>query len=342
MEVAQRTGERITFDTCKEEWKELETLYADFESKHFEYRKTAESYFGQRNSCTSQIRRQQKKLKVLSGAVKKCEADETERSELSSKINRRKEALDKVLNYLPKKNGFYLSLIVGQVNLTFDNEAEKYRYKDEYEKFKLYCTIMTLISSVLNFFILHNRISDAALSFFLLWYYCTLTVRESILIANGSRIKGWWVMHHYVAVFLSGIFVIWPEGQSYQEFRSRFMAFSIYQSFIQLLQYYYQTGCLYRLRALGLRPDMDITVEGFHSWMWRGLTFLLPFLFFGHFWQLYNAYYLTVLSLKYKFIDWQVPAIAFLFFVMFCGNFFTTLSVVTQKMKKRSSKSKQQ
>lgn len=22
--------------------------------------------------------------------------------------------------------------------------------------------------------------------------------------------------------------------------------------------------------------------EGFQSWMWRGLTFLLPFLFFGH------------------------------------------------------------
>lgn len=25
-----------------------------------------------------------------------------------------------------------------------------------------------------------------------------------------------------------------------------------------------------------------VSVEGFQSWMWRGLTFLLPFLFFGH------------------------------------------------------------
>ena len=85
--------------------------------------------------------------------------------------------------------------------------------------------------------------------------------------------------------------------------------------FVQFLQYYYQSGCLYRLRALGERhtmdltvgewerPDMDLTVvmdrcvtdsrhsltpvlpplpEGFQSWMWRGLTFLLPFLFGGH------------------------------------------------------------
>lgn len=27
---------------------------------------------------------------------------------------------------------------------------------------------------------------------------------------------------------------------------------------------------------------MSVFAEGFQSWMWRGLTFLLPFLFFGH------------------------------------------------------------
>lgn len=26
----------------------------------------------------------------------------------------------------------------------------------------------------------------------------------------------------------------------------------------------------------------SVSSEGFQSWMWRGLTFLLPFLFFGH------------------------------------------------------------
>lgn len=83
-----------------------------------------------------------------------------------------------------------------------------------------------------------------------------------------SRIKGWWVSHHYVSTFLSGVMLTWwvsvivsafafeleckrdpegwsfsvftrrlflvflhrPEGPMYQMFRSQFLAFSIYQS----------------------------------------------------------------------------------------------------------------
>nr|KAG5690713.1 hypothetical protein BaRGS_022404 [Batillaria attramentaria] len=57
---------------------------------------------------------------------------------------------------------------------------------------------------------------------------------------------------------------------------------ALYLSIVYVLQYYYQSGCLYRLRCLGQRHTMDITVEGFMSWMWKGLVFLLPFLMFGY------------------------------------------------------------
>lgn len=50
---------------------------------------------------------------------------------------------------------------------------------------------------------------------------------------------------------------------------------------------------------------MDITIEGFHSWMWRGLSFLLPFLFMGYMFQLYNAYVLYQLSSDPE-ATWQV------------------------------------
>ena len=36
-------------------------------------------------------------------------------------------------------------------------------------------------------FLVHSRWVDALLNFLLVWYYCTLTIRESILIVNGSR-----------------------------------------------------------------------------------------------------------------------------------------------------------
>ena len=68
------------------------------------------------------------------------------------------------------------------------------------------------------------------------------------------------------------------------------MMFNVYVAFLQYLQYVYQKGCLYRLRSLGERKEMDITIDGFHSWMWKGLSFLLPFLYIGYLMQLYNGY----------------------------------------------------
>lgn len=62
---------------------------------------------------------------------------------------------------------------------------------------------------------------------------------------------------------------------------------------------------LNNLQALGERHNMDITIEGFHSWMWRGLSFLLPFLFIGYVFQFYNAYVLYHLSYHPE-ATWQV------------------------------------
>lgn len=218
----------------------------------------------------------------------------------------------------------------------------RFAYKDEYEKFKLYLTIILILISFTCRFLLNSRVTDAAFNFLLVWYYCTLTIRESILINNGSRIKGWWVFHHYVSTFLSGVMLTWPDGLMYQKFRNQFLSFSMYQSFVQFLQYYYQSGCLYRLRALGERHTMDLTVEGFQSWMWRGLTFLLPFLFFGHFWQLFNALTLFNLARDPECKEWQVLMCGFPFLLLFLGNFFTTLRVVHQKFHSQRHGSKKE
>lgn len=78
--------------------------------------------------------------------------------------------------------------------------------------------------------------------------------------------------------------------------------------FVQYLLFMYQRGCLYRLKALGERHNMDITVEGFHSWMWKGLGFIIPFLLTGYIWELYNAYVLYLLSFSEN-ADWHVSTI---------------------------------
>jgi hypothetical protein len=74
------------------------------------------------------------------------------------------------------------------------------------------------------------------------------------------RIKAWWLAHHFITTVCTAILLIWPESQSYNYFRDHFILFSFYISFVQLLQYYYQKGSLYRLRALGEKEDMDVSV----------------------------------------------------------------------------------
>nr|XP_042901531.1 ion channel TACAN isoform X2 [Parasteatoda tepidariorum] len=231
---------------------------------------------------------------------------------------------------LPKDSGLYLKITLGSVNVSLLDEDAKYKYKDEYERFKLIVTIFVLILSYINIFTTYKTL-DAILHFLLVWYYCTLTLRESILVVNGSRIKGWWRLHHFITTVLAGILILWHEAESYQAFRRQFMLYSCYSSFLQFLQYKYQQGCLYRLRALGERYNMDITLDGFHSWMWRGLQFLLPFLILGYCFQLYNAYSLFKLTMEVKDVEWQVPAAGLMFLMLFSGNFLTTALTVHQK-----------
>ncbi|XP_028937532.1 ion channel TACAN [Ornithorhynchus anatinus] len=322
---------------CLRDWDELQRDFADLQDTHKQYRQKLEELTKLQNSCSNSIARQKKWLKALALTLKACkpstlgEEKQELAQELQSQIKERQSVFFDMEAYLPKKNGLYLNLVLGSVNVTLLDKQAKFAYKDEYEKFKLYLTILLLITSFSCRFLLNSRVTDSAFNFLLVWYYCTLTIRESILINNGSKIKGWWVSHHYISTFLSGVMLTWPDGPMYQKFRNQFLSFSMYQSFVQFLQYYYQSGCLYRLRALGERHNMDLTVEGFQSWMWRGLTFLLPFLFFGHFWQLFNAVTLFQLAREPQCHEWQVLMCGLPFLFLFLGNFFTTLRVVHQK-----------
>lgn len=155
------------------------------------------------------------------------------------------------------------------------------------------------------------------------------------MIANGSRIKGWWRALQFITAIKAGIIIVWPDGYMYDIFRPQFLWYIVYTSFLQFLQFHYQHSCLYRLRALGERYDMDITIHGFHSWMWKGLGFLLPFLYLGYLFQFYNAYTLYQLSKHSDCSEWQVYASCIIFAVLFLGNTVTTSLVIQQKFREK-------
>ena len=81
-------------------------------------------------------------------------------------------------------------------------------YKQEYEIFKLRMTLIACVMAFLSLFIYSSRITDAIFAFLLLYYYCSVVLREHILIVNGSRIRSWWVLHHYLSILTSGILLV--------------------------------------------------------------------------------------------------------------------------------------
>ncbi|KAL7848610.1 hypothetical protein SRHO_G00202330 [Serrasalmus rhombeus] len=329
-----------------QEWERLDKDFQQIQESHRLYLQKLDEVSKTQSSFTASIARHRKYLKDLSQSLNKCSKGLTGENakkveHIKGHIQQRPNIFSEMESFLPKKNGIYLSLVLGSVNVNLLSKQSKAAYKDEYEKFKLGVTVILLLLTFICQFLVTYRFVDALVNFLLVWYYCTLTIRESVLISNGSRIKGWWVFHHYISTFLSGVMLTWPDGELYQMFRSQFLTYCLYQGFVQCLQYYYQSGCLYRLKALGERHNLDLTVEGFQSWMWRGLTFLLPFLFFGHFWQLFNSVTLFRMARLPQCKEWQVLICGFSFLVLFAGNFFTTLAVVRHKRKtKNQGKSK--
>uniref|UniRef100_A0A3Q1HAW0 Transmembrane protein 120A n=1 Tax=Acanthochromis polyacanthus TaxID=80966 RepID=A0A3Q1HAW0_9TELE len=316
-----------------EEWKCLEEEYQQLQETHRIYLQKLDEISKLQKNCSSSISRQRKRLNELSHLVKKCnkgpsEEDVKKLEEIKEKTKTRPNAFSEMEAFLPKKNGLYLSLVLGNVNVTLFNKQAKFAYKDEYEKFKLYLTVALMLCSFICYFFVSYRFLDAILNFLLVFYYCTLTIRESILITNGSRIKGWWVFHHYISAFLSGVMLTWPDGNLYKLFRNQFLAYSVYQSKPKppCLQCYYQSGCLYRLRALGERHNMDLT---FHATS-------IPFSTQQNF---KSSCFVSMAQLP-DCKEWQVMMCGACFLILFLGNFFTTVAVVQQKLKTRNQKRK--
>ncbi|XP_045222050.1 transmembrane protein 120B isoform X3 [Macaca fascicularis] len=191
-------------ERCEREWHELEGEFQELQETHRIYKQKLEELAALQTLCSSSISKQKKHLKDLKLTLQRCKRHTSQEEaelvqQMAANIKERQDVFFDMEAYLPKKNGLYLNLVLGNVNVTLLSNQAKFAYKDEYEKFKLYLTIILLLGAVACRFVLHYRI------------------------------KGWWVSHHYVSTFLSGVMLTWPNGPIYQKFRNQFLAFSIFQ-----------------------------------------------------------------------------------------------------------------
>ncbi|KAJ8312486.1 hypothetical protein KUTeg_009859 [Tegillarca granosa] len=220
MERDRRTSMQATFT----DWEDLDKEYVQLQLDHEQYKKKLEELLLCQKKCLNGIAHHRYRIKRIQDTLKKVGITddpefEAEIKELNQKIANRKNEFREMEDILPHKNG--------------------YEYKHDYERFKVIVSYITLTLSLVMLVMRGYRWVDAVLHFLFVWYYCTLTIRENILIVNGSR----------------------PDGYTYQAFRTQGTIFSLYLSCMYVLQFFYQRGSLYRLRALGQGHEMDLTVE---------------------------------------------------------------------------------
>jgi hypothetical protein len=210
------------------------------------------------------------------------ELDAGKRAEVLDSLADKRRLMREVEKCLPQKTSFMLQLSLGDINVTLPRIGDRMRYKTNYENFKLQMTFVGLVFTALLILTQNQyRIVQFLFHVFLAWYYCTIQLREHILVANGSRIRPWWIWHHYFSIVLVATLVTWPDGFASAMFYPHFNWFCLYVGLLQFLEFQYQRRRLYTLRALGKADAMQLSAEGVESWH-AHLTYLIPLLLVGH------------------------------------------------------------
>jgi len=240
--------------------------------------------------------------------------------------------MDKMLaarrNEFPRDAKFLLRCYLGHIDLAIPNESNRFKYKQQYEEFKLWMTYVIIGASALVLWSAGRyRSLEKVFHFVLVNYYFAVILREHILVQNGSKIKTWWRVYNYCAIVLSGVMLTWPKSMSFTTFHPQFMVFSLYIGLVQLLQYQYQKKASYIAVAVNGQNSLNVS----HSAPKSKLTYIVVCLFVAYIAQLYNAYTLLNLYMTDSCREWQVAVCGLLFFGLGLGNIVTMVYVIHGK-----------
>ncbi|KAI8914593.1 TMPIT-like protein [Gorgonomyces haynaldii] len=248
------------------------------------------------------------------------------------------ETIKYIANQLPKKPHFMLILAMGRhAPMVLRPLSERLNYKREYERFQFQSSFFSLAVLLLTLWT-RNRVSEGIMLAVMLYCYCTTILRQHILVVNGSRMLGWWILHNYFTVIMLGIAMVWPISPYHDKALPVLIWFGIYLSLMRYIQYQYQQARLRTLVALDHATPMDtVGGQGTIFSIDSGMKLLIPFLMIAQLWQLWLCYWL--LDLYYTDLgsqpEWHLMAVALLFGVMALGNSAMTIRTFWVKRKKQ-------
>eukprot|EP00850_Spirogloea_muscicola_P022199 SM000282S10602 [mRNA] locus=s282:30324:33227:+ [translate_table: standard] len=256
-----------------------------------------------------------------------------------------------------KANGLFLRLLLGNVNVKSARRDVRFKVKEEYNSYRDRTAMLFLVFPAILLFLKERYWSGCFPAVpiqiyqgWLLFFYCSLALRENILRINGSDIRPWWIQHHYFAMLTALISLTWgiegPDCERKQQGVRLFLAWAIMQGAAMLLQNHYQRQRLYTRIALGKAGRMDV-VWGEAAGVTGQLWLLYPVLFILQAFQSCLGLMLLKTAV-YEASEWQIAVCGILLLVMAVGNFVNTVATVVTKskvkakMRKRGRKMLQQ
>jgi len=157
----------------------------------------------------------------------------------------------------------FLRYIMGHVSVRVWNESDRKQLKIEYNKFKqigTFCMILFPISQLVIGFswVLHQWHQVCAV-----YYYFSLSIRENVLKLNGSRIKRWWIVHHYLTIIQSflSLMICRSVYNDYQGYFAYLTYLSLWNGCVMWVQNQYQEARHYARVAMGKASIFDGTTS---------------------------------------------------------------------------------
>lgn len=301
--------------------KEIRQEYNAVRSEYHELNKLRQQLRKQESKCKKEVDQLRLKIQELNNGT----GHRVEESDILR-------GLTEIESVFMKPPTLILQLIIGNISVTLPDREDRVTYKTEYEKFKMFHTVLMCILAVLSLVFSDYSLLSGSVHCVAVWYYFTVTLRELILTSNGSTINWWWMTHHYFSIAVSGLLLAWPPGDCYEAFKNQFMLFSTILSFVMALQFRYQRAKMYRKVALGMKHHMSVSHES--KLAIRNLLFGLMGVYA---FQLYNAY--TLYKLYHSSdIDcdlWQVPLLSLLFLILAVMNSATLFTVLYKPSRKQ-------
>jgi len=263
----------------------------------------------------------------------------------------RLEKVQKYTNFLGetkrKVGSNFLRYILGHVSVRVWNESDKKQLKSEYNKFKQFSTMWMIIFPLLQLIIGFSWIVHQFQQVFAIYYYFSLAIRENVLKLNGSRIKRWWIVHHYLTIatsFLS-LLLLRSAYDDYEGYFTYTTFLALWIGAVMWVQNQYQEARHYARVAMGKASIFDGTTSETlveapsQSSTWYYI--LIPLLYITYVFEVILAGYCFVeflthysQQISFRIFELECLMLGILWLLIAFGNVTTVSRAIHSKQKK--------